>query len=219
MATPASDRESEVFRDATRRREEILSVARTLFLDHGYHPTTTRMIAKAAGVSDALLYRYFPSKRDLFDAVVDEALGHLQPYLTFGAPHLEGLRLRETLEAAAYTTVEIIRRDQEVFRLIVQESRLLEGDDRLAELLTELQRHVAARIAAFVAAGEARRTDPDVFARQFVGGVAMEALYATIFPGAGTSPAADGGDDDRRDDDFDGYLRNVVDDAVAALRP
>lgn len=187
-------------------------MARTLFLDHGYHPTTTRMIAKTAGVSDALLYRYFPSKRDLFDAVVDEALGHLQPYLLFGAPHLEGLRLRETLEAAAYTTVEIVRRDQEAFRLIVQESRLLEDDDRLAELLTELQRHVAARIEAFVAAGEARATDPVTFARQFVGGVAMEALYTTIFPGAAASGAGTA-------DDADTYLRNVVDDAVAALRP
>lgn len=197
-------------RNGARRRGDILALARRLFLEHGYHDTTTRLIAREAGVSDALLYRYFPSKRDLFDAVIDDGLGHLDPYIRFGAPELQGLRLRETLEAAAYTTAEIVRRDQEVFRLMVQERHLLGDDDRIATILEQLLHHFAARIRYFIDAGEARPCNAWVFARQFIGGIAMFDLFNATF---GT-PKPESADEVV---DIDGYLREVVDAAERAL--
>jgi AcrR family transcriptional regulator len=47
------------------RRRHIIDATVTLFIDHGYHKTTTRMIARAAGFSIGSLYEYVSSKEDL----------------------------------------------------------------------------------------------------------------------------------------------------------
>ncbi|MCA1786958.1 MAG: TetR/AcrR family transcriptional regulator [Desulfobacteraceae bacterium] len=47
------------------RRRHIIDATVTLFIAHGYHKTTTRMIAKAAGFSIGSLYEYVSSKEDL----------------------------------------------------------------------------------------------------------------------------------------------------------
>lgn len=55
------------------RREAIIGVARSYFLDHGYAATTMSGIAAAVGGSKATLWSYFPSKEALFEAVLDQA--------------------------------------------------------------------------------------------------------------------------------------------------
>lgn len=47
------------------RRRHIVDSTVTLFIEHGYHKTTTRMIARAAGFSIGSLYEYVSSKEDL----------------------------------------------------------------------------------------------------------------------------------------------------------
>jgi TetR/AcrR family transcriptional regulator, cholesterol catabolism regulator len=47
------------------RRRHIIDSTVTLFIAHGYHKTTTRMIARAAGFSIGSLYEYVSSKEDL----------------------------------------------------------------------------------------------------------------------------------------------------------
>jgi len=54
------------------RRAQLLTVAERLFSDHGYHHITMDDIAEGAGVSKPVLYRHFPSKLDLYLALVDE---------------------------------------------------------------------------------------------------------------------------------------------------
>jgi AcrR family transcriptional regulator len=56
------------------RREEILEAAATLFAEHGYADTDTQLLADSLGVGKGTLYRYFPSKRDLFLAVADAVM-------------------------------------------------------------------------------------------------------------------------------------------------
>jgi AcrR family transcriptional regulator len=53
-------------RSASERREEILAASMALFSRHGLHGVTTRMIADAAGISEALLYRHFKGKEELY---------------------------------------------------------------------------------------------------------------------------------------------------------
>lgn len=48
-----------------KRRRQIVDSTVTLFIEHGYHKTTTRMIAKAANFSIGSLYEYISSKEDL----------------------------------------------------------------------------------------------------------------------------------------------------------
>ncbi|RXR27499.1 TetR/AcrR family transcriptional regulator [Oerskovia turbata] len=54
------------------RRAQLLTVAERLFSDHGYHHITMDDIADGAGVSKPVLYRHFPSKLDLYLALVDQ---------------------------------------------------------------------------------------------------------------------------------------------------
>jgi AcrR family transcriptional regulator len=63
------------------RREGILVVARRLFAQQGYHGTSTAEIAAAAGCSEAVLYRHFPSKQALFAAVLVRSAAQMQGHL------------------------------------------------------------------------------------------------------------------------------------------
>jgi AcrR family transcriptional regulator len=62
-------------RDSAATRRSLVLAARKLFAEHGYDATTVRAVADLAGVNQALLFRYFGSKRGLFEeAVQNEAV-------------------------------------------------------------------------------------------------------------------------------------------------
>jgi AcrR family transcriptional regulator len=52
------------------RRAAIIEAVRRLFADKGFHGTTTRELAEAAGVSEALLFKHFPNKEALYSAML-----------------------------------------------------------------------------------------------------------------------------------------------------
>lgn len=59
--------------EVNERRRQLLSSAIELFAEHGYDELSMAAIAREAGVSKALLYHYFPHKRDLFKATLAHA--------------------------------------------------------------------------------------------------------------------------------------------------
>jgi AcrR family transcriptional regulator len=54
------------------RKRQLVTCAKQLFVSLGYQATTTEKIAQAAGVSEPVLYRHFPSKKNLFLEVLQE---------------------------------------------------------------------------------------------------------------------------------------------------
>jgi AcrR family transcriptional regulator len=54
-----------------KRRERILDSAIDLFSKHGFSGTTTREIAHASGVSEAMLFKHFATKDELYKAILD----------------------------------------------------------------------------------------------------------------------------------------------------
>jgi AcrR family transcriptional regulator len=56
------------------RREEILAAATRLFAERGYSQTDTQALAEDLQVGKGTLYRYFPSKRELFLAAVERVM-------------------------------------------------------------------------------------------------------------------------------------------------
>jgi len=54
------------------RREQILATAVNLFSQNGFRGTTTKEIAQAAGVSEAMVFRHFASKEALYGAILDD---------------------------------------------------------------------------------------------------------------------------------------------------
>ena len=57
---------------ASDRRRQLLEAAIDCFAEYGYGGTTTARLAKAARVSEPVLYRHFASKHDLFVALLDQ---------------------------------------------------------------------------------------------------------------------------------------------------
>jgi TetR/AcrR family transcriptional regulator of autoinduction and epiphytic fitness len=56
--------------------DEVVTAAEELFLENGYAATTMSAIASRAGVANNAVYWYFPSKDDVFVAVLDRRLSH-----------------------------------------------------------------------------------------------------------------------------------------------
>jgi AcrR family transcriptional regulator len=75
---------------AEERREELISAAIPVFAEKGYHAAPTTEIAKRAGISQAYLFRLFPTKEELFVAAV----------------HRSNRRMLETLVEAAERAVK-----------------------------------------------------------------------------------------------------------------
>src|ERR1041385_6951915 len=53
------------------RRLQILAVSVSLFSQKGFRGTTTKEIAQAAGVSEAMVFRHFATKEELYSAILD----------------------------------------------------------------------------------------------------------------------------------------------------
>lgn len=65
-----------------RRRNQIVDAAVEMFLQRGYHKTTTRQIARAAGISNGLLYEYIATKEDILYLVCDAIHAEMQNAVT-----------------------------------------------------------------------------------------------------------------------------------------
>lgn len=59
------------------RRAQLLSAARSTFVDAGYHSAAMDDIAERAGVSKPVLYQHFPSKLELYLALVNQTASEL----------------------------------------------------------------------------------------------------------------------------------------------
>lgn len=83
--------------DSDERRKAIVQAAVPLFAKKGFAGTTTKELAEAAGISEALLFRHFPSKKHLYGEIL--ALG------CEGDPALEKLA---TLAPSSATLVHMV---------------------------------------------------------------------------------------------------------------
>ena len=57
------------------RRVQILRVAMRLFSQRGFRGTTTKEIAVASGVSEAMVFRHFATKEELYSAIIEQKVG------------------------------------------------------------------------------------------------------------------------------------------------
>lgn len=91
-------------REANRhfRREAILDVAQVSFLHHGYAGTTMSGIASELGGSKGTLWSYFPSKEELFTAVVERATDEFRAQLKLVLNPHDGVEKALTRFCAQY---------------------------------------------------------------------------------------------------------------------
>ena len=60
---------------ASDRRTQLVDIALTVFSQKGFNGTTTKEIAAAAGITEAMIFRHFPSKQALYKAVLESKIG------------------------------------------------------------------------------------------------------------------------------------------------
>src|ERR1700758_5475503 len=53
------------------RRQQIIEAAMELFAQKGFRGTTTRDLASHAGVNEAIIFRYFKTKEELYSAIIE----------------------------------------------------------------------------------------------------------------------------------------------------
>src|SRR3954466_9907872 len=99
-------------------RAEILAVALKAFATHGFEGTSTSEIARAAGVTQPLVYHHFKSKQALWDAVMDELFGDFSAEIARAIPDAEGWTRRDRLAHLLKVLVRFSGRRPEMSRLI-----------------------------------------------------------------------------------------------------
>ncbi len=119
-----------------RRRKEIVNAAVPLFIEKGFHKTTTRQIAKAAKFSIGTLYEYVTSKEDVLylvcQAIHDEVKESIGDVLSLRK------RGKDALSALIYEFFMICHRMSDVILLMYQETHSLPKQWRQKVLTNEL---------------------------------------------------------------------------------
>jgi AcrR family transcriptional regulator len=72
MGLKKVDEKQQTRMTAGARKRQIVDVAIRLFSEKGFRGTTTKEIALAAGVNEAIIFRHFATKKDLYSAILDQ---------------------------------------------------------------------------------------------------------------------------------------------------
>ena len=164
------------------RRAGILDAALTVFSGRGYHAASIDEIAQEAGISKALIYEHFPSKKDLHASLLERHVQEIFERLAQSAatPDPGEVRLRAGVDAV----LEWVETHPRAFRLLFRDN--FEVD--VAELLQRLQQQATAAIAGLMASEPIaevhddvsdveRRLGVEMFAQQLSGAVQSLAIW------------------------------------------
>ena len=152
-----------------RKFDQVLEGARSVFLADGFEGANVDDIARAAGVSKATLYSYFPDKRLLF---LEFAKAECQAQSEAAVAQIEATEdLREALTQAATRMVRFFMSDvgMQVYRIVVGESQRFPeiGREFYAAGPAKVQGVLKAFLQKGMDAGKLKIDDLDLAADQF----------------------------------------------------
>lgn len=101
-----------------RRRDEILDVAARLFARRGFANTDVQVVADEVGIGKGTVYRYFPTKRELFLAAVDRGMRRLTEYIDASKTAEDPL---EQIEQVIRAYLHFYEANPEFVELLIQE--------------------------------------------------------------------------------------------------
>jgi AcrR family transcriptional regulator len=105
---------------APERRAQLLDVARRAFGASGFHAVSMEAVAREAGVTKPILYDHFPSKKDLYLALIDADLATLHEHVQRALASPAGNR--ERIRASFQAYFDFVDDHAEGFRLLMQET-------------------------------------------------------------------------------------------------
>jgi TetR/AcrR family transcriptional regulator len=167
----------------TQRSRAIVSAALGLFARRGFNGTTTREVARAAGVSEALLFKHFPRKDSLYRAILESKIRDAERALPLD-DSLLALGDEAFLLRIATDVMRRVDADDAFCRLMLRSA--MEGHDlarqfrkaRAGRLLKMIEMKIRTRYARRAGI---HRPDPALAARIFNGMILSSMLQRCIF--------------------------------------
>ena len=160
---------------AAERRKLILDAALDAFAEGGYEETTLDEVAERAGVSKALIYEHFPSKRDLYREILETWVGELLGRVLAAATGA-GERSEDRLVAGLDGFLIFVEERRDAWRLLIRHR----ASDDVSETFDRLFEEVARIIGALMAPEMPKSVTPegvdfdlvlDATSRQLMGAV------------------------------------------------
>jgi TetR/AcrR family transcriptional regulator len=137
---------------AVDRRKLVLEAALSVFAKKGYGGATTREIAAAAGVTEAIIFRHFPNKQELFRAVMDlRCGGPVQTWLDAIRGHMARNDDEAVLRTVAGGALRCYRENLDYERLLLfaaldgHEAGLAHNREFIAPIVEELREYLIRR--------------------------------------------------------------------------
>ncbi|MDA0563345.1 TetR/AcrR family transcriptional regulator [Streptomonospora sp. S1-112] len=166
---------------AQQKREAIISAATELFLDRGYDGTSLARIAEAAGVSKSTLFKQFPTKAALFEAIVTESWQRGAADTTARPPAGD---LRSGLSAIGHRYADLIGQPRmaSLFRIVIAELPRFPELGRMQFQLGKMPYFAAVQqyLESEHDAGNAEVLDAESAANQFLGMIANYVLWPRL---------------------------------------
>ena len=132
---------------APERRQAILHAATAVFGVRGYHGTSLDLVAQQAGISKALIYEHFASKRELHAELL---AGHTaELFLRLQADARSGSTGEERLRGGLDAFLAWVQERPEVWRMLFRDS----GEPELAEDYEAIQRQVVGVVQELMTSG------------------------------------------------------------------
>jgi AcrR family transcriptional regulator len=144
-AAPEGTRAVRMPRD--QRRVQLLDAASDVFTSKGYHAAAMDDIAEAAGVSKPVLYQHFPSKLDLYLALLDSSCDLLVEVVENAIATTEVNADRVVAAMGAF--YEFVSSASGEFRFVFESD--LTGDNAVQKRLWRVNNDIADAIAAVIA--------------------------------------------------------------------
>ena len=155
------------------RREQILQAAREVFAERGYHQASISAMVKRCGVAQGTFYLYFRSKREVFEALLDEFV--ISVFRTFFIPGAELAITQEEiwsrLVVVSNWAVEVFWENQDLARLFLLEAPAREPGfaEKIDLIFQRLIEATAANLQSWMDKGLLRPADPKLIAACVVG--------------------------------------------------
>ena len=167
------------------RRLQILAVAVSLFSQKGFRGTTTKEIAQAAGVSEAMVFRHFATKQELYSAILDHkacGTGRFDPE-KMAADAISRKDDRDVFESLALGALNHHEHDPEFQRLLLYSA--LEKHELAQMFFDQFVRHVYEFLGSYIRErqrdGAFVEIDPAVVVRCFIGMVMHHSLNNNLW--------------------------------------
>jgi len=167
------------------RRKQLIEVAVRFFSEFGFQGASTKSIAEAAGITEAVIYRHFATKKDLYSAILDyklkqtgtpEWMGELR---SLAAANEDQLLFR----SVAGRILDAYRRDPDFQRLMIRAS--LEGHELSALLNSKIGLPVYEFLRDYVARRQAEgaflKCDPGIAVFALIGLPTYFAMVTRLF--------------------------------------